>query len=56
MTDRETLARWRAGTERGISGDGSVFMSRRYDAGIEAVWSAWTDPERLSRAALATAR
>jgi len=49
MTDRDTLARWRAGTERRISGDGVVFMSRRYDAAIEAVWDAWTDPERLAR-------
>jgi uncharacterized protein YndB with AHSA1/START domain len=48
MTDTETLARWRAATDRRMTG-GNVFMSRRYAAGIEAVWDAWTNPERLPR-------
>ncbi len=47
MTD--ILASWRAGTDRKITGDGGVFMSRWYDAPVEAVWDAWTNPERLAR-------
>jgi uncharacterized protein YndB with AHSA1/START domain len=47
MTDM--IARWRAATDRRIGADGAVLMTRRYDAAAEAVWDAWTNPERLAR-------
>lgn len=52
MTDTETIARWRAETLRqitGAPGNRSVVMERYYDFAIEAVWDAWTNPDRLAR-------
>jgi uncharacterized protein YndB with AHSA1/START domain len=41
------MTQWRAGTDRKITGD-AVFVARRYDAPVDAVWDAWTNPRRLS--------
>jgi len=52
VTDKETIARWHAGTSRRISGTGgerAARMTRRYDFPAEAVWDAWTNPDRLPR-------
>lgn len=52
MTDKQTIARWRADTQRRITGadqERTVRMTRRYDFPPEAVWDAWTSPDRLAR-------
>lgn len=52
MTNTETIARWHAGTLREITGvpdERTVTMERRYDFPADAVWDAWTNPERLAR-------
>lgn len=52
MTDKETIARWHADTTRritGAEGERAARMTRRYDFPAEAVWDAWTNPDRLPR-------
>jgi uncharacterized protein YndB with AHSA1/START domain len=49
MSARESSGQRLLGTLRAVDGRGAVRMEERYDADIDDLWSAITDPARLAR-------